>query len=86
MLFHIKLNRSSLLLGPVKMYVIFLFIVAESSASSLLEKMREDGFTLKQSMLGKLTDPKAANEVCSRVHVLCQTILSFTKCLLSPYI
>lgn len=25
--------------------------------------MREDGFTLKQTLLGKMTDPAAANEV-----------------------
>ncbi|KAL4222371.1 putative electron transfer flavoprotein subunit [Mactra antiquata] len=34
----------------------------KTSASSLLESMREDGFTLKQSMLGKISDPKADNE------------------------
>ena len=46
------------------LHIIDVFIfTAKSSAGSLLEKMREDGFTLKQSMLGRLTDPKAANEV-----------------------
>ncbi|WAQ94067.1 CIR1-like protein [Mya arenaria] len=34
----------------------------KTSAYSLLESMRDDGFTLKQSLLGKLSDPKAANE------------------------
>ncbi|KAL3832243.1 hypothetical protein ACJMK2_023903 [Sinanodonta woodiana] len=34
----------------------------KSSASSLLEAMREDGFTIKQSVLGKMSDPAAANE------------------------
>lgn len=34
----------------------------KTSASSLLESMREDGFTLKKSLLGKMANPKADNE------------------------
>ncbi|KAH3714872.1 corepressor interacting with RBPJ 1-like isoform X2 [Dreissena polymorpha] len=34
----------------------------KTSAYSLLESMREDGFTLKQTLLGKMADPKSANE------------------------
>ncbi|OWF55477.1 corepressor interacting with RBPJ 1-like [Mizuhopecten yessoensis] len=34
----------------------------ENSASSLLESMQEDGFALKQSILGRMSDPRASNE------------------------
>ena len=43
-----------------------LIISAKTSAYSLLESMREDGFTLKETMLGKMADPKAANEVTEK--------------------
>ncbi|XP_060086085.1 corepressor interacting with RBPJ 1-like isoform X2 [Ylistrum balloti] len=34
----------------------------ENSASSLIESMQEDGFALKQSILGRMSDPRASNE------------------------
>ena len=41
----------------------------EISRDNLMQAMRENGLTLKQSVLGRVVDNKAANQVCYEKYV-----------------